>query len=1039
MTSKQVAKVCLTLLLAFSAAAGAALAAEPATRAAATSSPSATSTASAAGSESPTVLLEKGIYQEETVGDIDAAMKIYQQIGDQAKSVRGAAAQALYRLGGCYLKKKQNLEAMRVFNALLASYPDEKDLAAKTRRLIERAGGAINEAEAALTFDGKQNFVEVPHDPSLDPTGSMTLECWFKTDSMRSAAILGKREWGENLDKGYQIFVNRGSVNGYWSGTYVLGETVSDGQWHHAALTWDGEARRLFVDGAMTGEDHPGPWARSGAPFEIGGIRGNKKPEDFFDGSFRQVRLSKVDRYGGRGNFTPEARFAMDADTIACWDFSEGTGDILHDKSGHSHNGTLVGDPPPIWVGGAPTSRQAPRVVQTVPVALASDVDPKLDKIKVTFDQKMTDKTWSWDDGGAMSPDAMGQPSYDASCTRCTLPVTLQPGKVYWMGINRPMYRLGSRDFKSAEGTPAAAYVILFATRSADGKPTPLPEDMVREAKAINDAAAATPAAAKALPVGPACRIEATIYEVRLAPEKAGALDAKALTPAAATDAGLEKALADLGVAKLLYRVDQSVDLAGDTLMVGASQPFVTASRLDVKGQEINTVMYHSLGAILKIAGRVEDGGGIRTGLDLNIASAADAKPAAPPLPAFAAIHHAALAYKDLATPGRPFVIAATSAGAPDGEGKAVGFVARIVLGEALPDRPAPVPAEGLVVPLDVKVYELLLPPQKVDDLDAAKLTAAAADPAAFEKALAALGKAKLLYRLGQSVKLSGDRLMVGDSVPIAAGTETTTSGNSKTRVQHMSVGVILKISGRPETDGGIRADMDVELSAQTTSTVSIAPKMPAPVMHKQNMARKGHVAPDQPVVFLAADASTPEIDGQAVAYVVRMVAGKPQPAPPESALPENSAAKTPGFAARPSAPAAASAPLAEVRKARALVASMKALSMGISEALAKKDLDTVRTLLHQQINQGTALLEIVHGTSAEPSASTWNSMLKQIDSALPGKDATQAFNLFQSLYAVEANLATSIMENLGGDSQEPAARGAASARPAEPAPAKDK
>jgi hypothetical protein len=65
------------------------------------------------------------------------------------------------------------------------------------------------------------------------------------------------------------------------------------------------------------------------------------------------------------------------------------------------------------------------------------------------------------------------------------MPVKLQRGKVYWVGINSPSFQ----NFKSADGTPARQYLILFATKSADGKPTPLTEDLVLQVRAVNDQA----------------------------------------------------------------------------------------------------------------------------------------------------------------------------------------------------------------------------------------------------------------------------------------------------------------------------------------------------------------------------------------------------------------------------------------------------------------------------------------------------------------------------------------------------------------------
>src|SRR3954465_3149083 len=64
-----------------------------------------------AWSASPDELLEKGIYTEETRGDLKAASRIYQQIADDPEAERNLVAQAQLRLGFCELKlgkKKQN-------------------------------------------------------------------------------------------------------------------------------------------------------------------------------------------------------------------------------------------------------------------------------------------------------------------------------------------------------------------------------------------------------------------------------------------------------------------------------------------------------------------------------------------------------------------------------------------------------------------------------------------------------------------------------------------------------------------------------------------------------------------------------------------------------------------------------------------------------------------------------------------------------------------------------------------------------------------
>jgi hypothetical protein len=125
----------------------------------------------------------------------------------------------------------------------------------------------------------------------------------------------------------------------------------------------------------------------------------------------------------------------------------------------------------------------APVVISTNPRACANDVMPSLGIITVTFDQKMKDKSWSWTGGGETYPRTTGQPSYDQNRTICSLPASLEPGKVYWVGINGSFYY----NFKSANcGAPAKRYVILFATTDLSGRPTPIPDDLLAKANEIN-------------------------------------------------------------------------------------------------------------------------------------------------------------------------------------------------------------------------------------------------------------------------------------------------------------------------------------------------------------------------------------------------------------------------------------------------------------------------------------------------------------------------------------------------------------------------
>src|SRR5512133_2032611 len=89
-----------------------------------------------AAGQSAADLLQKGIYNQETVGNLDAAIQIYRQVVAAGAESRGYAAQAQYRLGVCLMKKGDNAGAVKAFEQLFADYPEQKELIAKAREYM---------------------------------------------------------------------------------------------------------------------------------------------------------------------------------------------------------------------------------------------------------------------------------------------------------------------------------------------------------------------------------------------------------------------------------------------------------------------------------------------------------------------------------------------------------------------------------------------------------------------------------------------------------------------------------------------------------------------------------------------------------------------------------------------------------------------------------------------------------------------------------------------------------------------------------------
>ncbi|TAL05093.1 MAG: hypothetical protein EPO07_04140, partial [Verrucomicrobia bacterium] len=115
-----------------------------------------------------------------------------------------------------------------------------------------------------------------------------------------------------------------------------------------------------------------------------------------------------------------------------------------------------------------------PVVVKTVPKAGATDVDPALTEIKVTFSKAMQDGSWSWSTWGEENfPEMVGQPKYLADGRTCVLTVKLQPGKFYATWLNSEKFH----NFKDVSGRPAVPYLLTFFTGES-GANTSLRSDL---------------------------------------------------------------------------------------------------------------------------------------------------------------------------------------------------------------------------------------------------------------------------------------------------------------------------------------------------------------------------------------------------------------------------------------------------------------------------------------------------------------------------------------------------------------------------------
>ena len=99
--------------------------------------------------------LHEAIYAEETEGDLDRAIELYQQVIDQAGEVERIAAKAAYKLGMCYLKKDDKESAAKYFQSVVEKYPSQLAYINQAKQQLEKIEPVENELPL---------FAQVPSD-----------------------------------------------------------------------------------------------------------------------------------------------------------------------------------------------------------------------------------------------------------------------------------------------------------------------------------------------------------------------------------------------------------------------------------------------------------------------------------------------------------------------------------------------------------------------------------------------------------------------------------------------------------------------------------------------------------------------------------------------------------------------------------------------------------------------------------------------------------------------------------------------------------
>jgi hypothetical protein len=170
-----------------------------------------------------------------------------------------------------------------------------RDAAGGREARIEAPTWIRNAQRAALRFDGKQTYIELPSDESLQRLEAFTLALWFRVEREPGPGIAGLIVKSPT----FRLLVYPGAgkflidTNGAGGRIYETPEApVRLDAWHHVALAYSADAgAALYLDGqrvfAAEGVGAPVP---SGEPLRIG-LGTIPEQQRFFPGLIANVKL----------------------------------------------------------------------------------------------------------------------------------------------------------------------------------------------------------------------------------------------------------------------------------------------------------------------------------------------------------------------------------------------------------------------------------------------------------------------------------------------------------------------------------------------------------------------------------------------------------------------------------------------------------------------------------------------------------------------------------------------------------------------------
>lgn len=159
-------------------------------------------------------------------------------------------------------------------DGLVAYYPfngNANDVSGNGNHGTEQGGVALTEdrfgnANSAYSFDGVDDYINIPRSDSIEPANSLTVSAWVNPDDVSSWHQIITKRFSESNDpyNSYILTTSNDGASNKWlfavsngsAGSQTLlnsTDTIASNAWSYIVGTYDGSAMNFYINGALVG------------------------------------------------------------------------------------------------------------------------------------------------------------------------------------------------------------------------------------------------------------------------------------------------------------------------------------------------------------------------------------------------------------------------------------------------------------------------------------------------------------------------------------------------------------------------------------------------------------------------------------------------------------------------------------------------------------------------------------------------------------------------------------------------------------------